>query len=137
VPDEKTPIILLVEDDPDMAFLFCRIFRRLLPGWDICHVSDGLEAIGRLKEGLHPTALITDLEMPKMDGFALIEWTRGDPEYRSIPIVAFSNPRIRMCLGVAGSWGLISLSSKPPALLMKPFAPSSRVLIKQIYKSRI
>jgi CheY-like chemotaxis protein len=89
-PMDNAPVLLFAEDDADIAFLICREFRRLLPAWEICHVPDGREATRRLERGLKPRLLVTDLNMPGMDGFALIEWVRRNEE-RHLSVFVLSN----------------------------------------------
>jgi CheY-like chemotaxis protein len=87
---DKAPVLLFAEDDADIAFLICREFRRLLPAWEIRHVADGHEAAQCMERGLEPRLLVTDLNMPGMDGFALIEWVRRNEE-RHLSIFVLSN----------------------------------------------
>jgi CheY-like chemotaxis protein len=87
----RPPLLLLAEDDPDIAFLVCREFQRLLPDWEICHVPDGKTASQRLKQNPLPNVLVTDLNMPNMDGFALIEWTRSEEALKLLPVFVLSN----------------------------------------------
>jgi CheY-like chemotaxis protein len=70
--DERTSVILLAEDDADTAFLMSRELRRVT-GCRIFLAREGREALKRLLQEPRPDILITDLKMPGMDGFDLIE----------------------------------------------------------------
>jgi len=78
-------MILLVEDDSNARALFVRILSRV--GYEVMESEDGAEAL-RLLE-MHPFELmITDLRMPKMDGFTLISHVRL--KWPHLPIVLVS-----------------------------------------------
>ena len=38
----------------------------------------------------YPGLVLLDLKMPKMDGFAVLEWLKGHPEHADVPIVVLS-----------------------------------------------
>jgi two-component system chemotaxis sensor kinase CheA len=55
-------------------------------GFDVCVAVDGMEALTLLRQqkfGL----VITDIEMPRMDGFALLEQMKGDRRLANVPVV--------------------------------------------------
>lgn len=55
-------------------------------GFDVVEAEDGARAIAALKSA--PADLvITDLNMPNMDGLSLIRALRADPSYRALPIL--------------------------------------------------
>jgi CheY-like chemotaxis protein len=87
--------ILLVEDNALLQALYERALRRLdAPGGPVElaleHAHDGVEALARLR-GSPPVGLVvTDLYMPVMDGFSLVEQLRSDPALAATPIVAIS-----------------------------------------------
>jgi CheY-like chemotaxis protein len=54
--------------------------------------SDGLEAL-QIVNAVRPDLIVTDVEMPKMDGFQLIDALLGRPETAAIPIVILSRKR--------------------------------------------
>ena len=86
--DEKTTSVLLIDDNPDDALLI----RRLLEGkkaYRVLHASDGWEGLSMARHQL-PDLIITDLTMPGIDGFGLVEELRLDPRTRDIPIVVVS-----------------------------------------------
>lgn len=67
-----TPLkLLLVEDDPDLL----RLFTLMVEGWDfpveLSTASNGFEGLVRIGE-LHPDMVVTDLNMPGMDGFQML-----------------------------------------------------------------
>jgi CheY-like chemotaxis protein/anti-sigma regulatory factor (Ser/Thr protein kinase) len=74
--------VLVVEDSPTQA----SEIRFLLEdaGFDVSLAADGIAALSSLREGL-PDLIVTDLQMPRMDGLALVESVRsGHP---SVPVV--------------------------------------------------
>jgi PAS domain S-box-containing protein len=79
--------LLVVDDDPQVVDLVCQ----LLEGepYEIMAAADGqeaLEVIGRRR----PEAILLDLLMPRMDGFALIEQLQQDPQSRQIPVIVLT-----------------------------------------------
>jgi two-component system, response regulator len=92
-------IILMVEDNPDDAQLVARQLEHSALKHELRVVPDGREAIDYLSRAtqhaggnsLHlPCLLIIDLKVPGVDGFALIEWVRKNPQTRQIPIIVYS-----------------------------------------------
>jgi DNA-binding response OmpR family regulator len=83
--------LLIVEDDADMAFFLMREVRKILPEWNVCHALDGQEAVSWLDRSPLPDFVITDLHMPRMDRFSLIEWTRREEMFHSLPIFVLSS----------------------------------------------
>jgi excisionase family DNA binding protein len=76
-PETLQPFkLLVVEDEPDLL----RLFRMVIDSWDLSLelsvASNGFEALVRLGES-HPDLLITDLNMPGMDGFRMIRSLRN------------------------------------------------------------
>ncbi len=91
--------ILVVEDDPNDQLLIERSFRNIGVKGPIHIVNDGAEAISyMIGEGkfadrsqyCYPTFIITDLKMPRVDGFGVLEFLKGNPEWAIIPTVVFS-----------------------------------------------
>jgi CheY-like chemotaxis protein len=92
--------ILLVDDDADFLTFVERAFRQNGVTGPIHQVHDGTEAIaymmgeGRFsdrKKYEYPTFVITDLKMPRADGFAVLQHLKGNPEWAIIPTVVFSS----------------------------------------------
>jgi CheY-like chemotaxis protein len=91
--------IMVVEDDPNDQVLIERAFRRIGVVDPIQIVCDGLEAIAYMMgEGkysdrekyAYPTFIMTDLKMPRGDGFAVLEFLKGNPQWKVIPTIVLS-----------------------------------------------
>ncbi|MDQ6967913.1 MAG: chemotaxis protein CheW, partial [Mariprofundaceae bacterium] len=87
--DDKTlrQKILFVEDAAFFRNLVMPIFDTL--GYEAWVAKDGLEACKILEESL-PDLILTDLEMPNMNGYELTDWVRAREEFDDIPIVALT-----------------------------------------------
>lgn len=105
VPAQPAQRAVLVVDDS--AVVRAKL-RKLLEssGYRVSVAADGLEAEEALaRERVH--LLITDLEMPRMDGFALIASVKGSLATETLPIIAITGHealqgRVRDCEGVYG-----------------------------------
>ncbi|PRY26995.1 two-component system chemotaxis response regulator CheY [Aliiruegeria haliotis] len=76
----------------------------------------GLEVLG----GISPDAIITDINMPRLDGFGFIEAVRQQPLHRATPILVLtteSAPELKARARAAGATGWI----------VKPFVPEKLV----------
>lgn len=82
-----TKKILLVEDTIE-ALYNLRDFLRM-EGFEIITATNGTDALLKLYS-YTPDLIITDLRMPRMDGFELIERVKNTAFLRSIPIIVFS-----------------------------------------------
>ena len=92
--------ILLVDDDRDFLGFVERAFRNNGVTSPIHAVYDGAEAIaymmgeGRFADRTtyeYPTFIMTDLKMPRADGFTVLEHLKGNPEWAIIPAVVFTS----------------------------------------------
>jgi CheY-like chemotaxis protein len=78
---------MVVEDEPELL----RLFTMVIAGWDlpvdVTPASDGFEALLRMGRQC-PNLLVTDLNMPGMDGFKMIESLRGvGPAYEDMEVI--------------------------------------------------
>ena len=85
-------------------------------GYRVVQGVDGLDAVDVLRTEA-PDAIITDINMPRLDGFGLIERVRADPRHRATPILVLtteSEPGLKARARAAGATGWI----------VKPFDPA-------------
>jgi CheY-like chemotaxis protein len=79
--------ILVVEDIPNILQLL--EFTLKFKGYPVITASNGQEALERIDHE-HPALVITDILMPKLDGFALVQKLRTDPRTNNVPIILLS-----------------------------------------------
>ncbi|HYF65639.1 MAG TPA: response regulator, partial [Herpetosiphonaceae bacterium] len=84
--DQPAPV-LVVDDDADAR----RIAREALEsqGYAVREAANGAAALARLAES-KPALIILDLMMPVMDGFEVLQWLDGHPDYQGIPVIVVS-----------------------------------------------
>jgi two-component system chemotaxis sensor kinase CheA len=76
--------VVLADDSPTTRALEQSILEGA--GYEVVACADGAEAWERLQAG-GADALVLDVEMPRMDGFALTEAVRASPRYSRLPVV--------------------------------------------------
>ena len=86
--DEKTTSVLLIDDNEDAALLIHRLLEAR-KNYRIYVAKDGWDGLTQARQ-LLPDLIVTDLMMPELDGFALVEELRLDPRTKDIPIVVVS-----------------------------------------------
>jgi len=95
----QKPAILIAEDDANDAFLLKRGLKKVGIENPVQIVENGERAIAYLrgdekyadrKAHPFPGVVITDLKMPKVDGFEVLKWLRSHPECSVIPVVVLS-----------------------------------------------
>ena len=86
--EEKTRRILLAEDSP----FFRGMIKNYLTsaGYEVEAVENGRQALSKLSSEKFDL-IITDLEMPEVDGFELIKEIKTNPDYKNIPIVVVTS----------------------------------------------
>ncbi|MDC4203595.1 MAG: ATP-binding protein [Candidatus Manganitrophus sp.] len=78
--------ILLADDNADMREYVKRI---LLQHWTVEAVEDGASALASARERT-PDLVLTDVMMPGMNGFELLQALRADPRTREVPVIMLS-----------------------------------------------
>ncbi|MCC6481577.1 MAG: response regulator [Sphingobium sp.] len=81
--------VLTVDDSASMrALLRSALSSR---GYQVSQAEDGVAALEWLADnGSHIDVIVTDINMPRMDGFGLIEALRGQSRFRDCPILVLS-----------------------------------------------
>ena len=121
------PRTVLVVDDTDYCADLLEIALAELPGIVVRVASTGKEALESLQRE-DVCALVTDVTMPRMDGFELLERIRADVRYLRLPVIVISgdsnpdSPARAYALGA-------------DAFFTKPYSPSAvrKTLEKLLY----
>jgi len=80
--------VLIVEDDPTLAEMYGTKFTA--EGFDVLHAGDGVEGLEMAKTK-KPDAILLDVMMPKMDGFATLKELKADKILKKIPVIMLTN----------------------------------------------
>src|SRR4029079_18313227 len=111
--------ILVVDDNADMR----EYLRQLLCDWTIEIATDGAVALEAARER-RPDLVITDVMMPRLDGFGLLRELRRDPRTDTVPVLMLS--------ARAGKEARVSgLSAGADDYIIKPF--SARELTARVH----
>jgi PAS domain S-box-containing protein len=82
--DEGSNVVLVIDDDPNARALLSRFLIR--EGFAVRTASDGASGL-KLARALHPRAILLDVMMPHMDGWAVLSELKSDPDLADIPVV--------------------------------------------------
>ena len=85
---ENIPLILVVDDSITVRRVTQRLLHR--EGFRVAMAADGLQALERLQEEI-PSVVLSDIEMPRMDGFDLARNIRGDTRLKGLPIIMITS----------------------------------------------
>ncbi|WP_440958152.1 response regulator [Oceanicaulis sp. LC35] len=90
---QYTPRLLLVEDDPQDAFIVQRYLSDLPYGGRVDRVDSLLNARAQLGQSTDIACVMVDLKLADGSGASLIEWMLSEPELSEIPVIVFSGDR--------------------------------------------
>jgi len=84
------PTILIIDDDAVQRGLLNAVFRK--QGLEVLQAANGQEGI-RLARSRQPDLIVSDVNLPEMDGFAVLDDLRKEPTTASIPfLMVTANP---------------------------------------------
>ena len=110
--------ILVVDDKPALSKLIVQFLSKT---FEIFIQDDGLNALAWLQSGNLPDLILTDIQMPNMDGFELIKRVKESGYFSDIPIMVLSSKE--------GSEDRIKcLRSGADDYLVKPFNPEELLI---------
>jgi chemosensory pili system protein ChpA (sensor histidine kinase/response regulator) len=84
----QIPLILVVDDSITVRRVTQRLLQR--EGYRVSMAADGLQALERLADE-KPTVVLSDIEMPRMDGFDLARNIRTDSRLKDLPIIMITS----------------------------------------------
>ena len=79
--------VLVVEDHHDTSFMLCRLLK--MEGYEVEHAIDGMVGYNTATSE-HPDLIVTDVQMPRMNGIEMIKRIREEDEFRQTPIIVMS-----------------------------------------------
>lgn len=107
---QRTPgRVLLVEDDALIREYLSEILR--LEGYDVLPAIDGLHALELLQTEATPDLVVTDLQMPRANGWVLAMELRREPRLAKLPLVVI--PGVHDSRSAGGFLGAAACFQKP------------------------
>ncbi len=82
--------ILLVEDSAPDAMLIRQALREAGVEGDVEVVTDGEQALARLRRGTPPDLMLLDLNLPRKDGREVLAELKEDPDLHTIPVIVLT-----------------------------------------------
>jgi len=100
--------VLLVDDKPFFRDMLAPVLAA--GGYHVITAESGHDALAQLAKGRHIDAVITDIDMPDMNGYALAHTISSDPRFASMPILALAAhaaPAIEQAATASGMCGVV------------------------------
>jgi DNA-binding response OmpR family regulator len=107
------PLIVVMDDDAGTRMLVTQVLKK--EGYDVKAAEDGVKGLELIRE-YKPDLVVSDVQMPHKDGFAVLDEVRNDPSLALTPVILLTSlqDRIHMRQG---------MTTGADDYLTKPFAP--------------
>jgi chemosensory pili system protein ChpA (sensor histidine kinase/response regulator) len=86
--ESRVPLVMVVDDSITMRKVTSRVLEN--HSLEVMTAQDGLDAVEKLHDRV-PDLMLLDIEMPRMDGYELLEHVRADARLRHVPIVMITS----------------------------------------------
>jgi DNA-binding response OmpR family regulator len=107
------PLIVVMDDDASTRVLVSAVLRK--EGYDVLAAEDGEQGLALIREH-KPDLVVSDVQMPNLDGFGVLEAVRNDEEITTTPIILLTSLQDRAHMRQGMTTGADDY-------LTKPFAP--------------
>ncbi len=88
--DSRLLKVMIVDDSPSVRHITSKLIKNA--GWEVVAAKDGLEAFEALQEAeTLPDIILTDVEMPRMDGYELLSSIRNQESLRELPVIMITS----------------------------------------------
>lgn len=108
--EQLTPLVLVVDDSITVRRVTQRMLQR--EGFRVVLAVDGLQALEKLGDEI-PAVVLSDIEMPRMDGFDLVRNIRADARLKHLPIVMITSRIAEKHRDLAKELGVNNYLGKP------------------------
>ena len=108
--EEVKQVALVVDDSLTMRKVLSRVLER--EGFEVMTANDGMDAVQKLQL-IMPDIILTDIEMPRMDGFEFSRHVRDNAKTSDIPLIVISSRTAEKHRNVAKELGVNAFLGKP------------------------
>ncbi len=106
----KKPLVLVVDDSVTLRTFAKRMLER--HQYKVMTAEDGIDALQRMESDT-PDLIVTDLDMPRMDGFEFAAALKQHEKYKRIPIMIVTSHSVETCKAKAQSFDIQDVFAKP------------------------
>lgn len=85
---QAMPVVMVVDDSLTVRKITSRLLHR--EGYEVVLAKDGVDALEQLID-VQPDVILSDIEMPRMDGFDLLRNIRGDERLKHLPVIMITS----------------------------------------------
>jgi CheY-like chemotaxis protein len=107
------PLIVVMDDDAGTRMLVSQVLKK--EGFDVMAAEDGAKGLELIRE-FKPDLVVSDVQMPHMDGFTVLDHVRNDPALATTPVILLTSLQDRTHMRQGMTTGADDY-------LTKPFAP--------------
>jgi chemosensory pili system protein ChpA (sensor histidine kinase/response regulator) len=107
---KQVPLVLVVDDSITVRRVTQRMLQR--EGYRVALAVDGIQGLERLREEM-PTVILSDIEMPRMDGFEFARSVRSNRLWKDLPIITISSRTAEKHREIAREIGVNHYLGKP------------------------
>ena len=107
------PLIIAMDDDAGTVMLVSQVLKK--EGYDVMTAPDGAKGLELIRE-YKPDLVVSDVQMPELDGFAVLELMRSEEDLATIPVILLTSLQDR-------SYMRQGMTTGADDYLTKPFAP--------------
>ena len=102
--------VLMADDNPEMRLLLTNVLQQ--QGHMVIEASDGDDLLFWAKEE-RPDVILLDIQMPKMDGFKVLEKQKADDSLKDVPVIIISASQRKEDMALAHELGAHGFIPKP------------------------
>ena len=86
--ESRQPVVMVIDDSITMRKVTSRVLEN--HSLEVMTVQDGVDAIEKMHDRV-PDLMLLDIEMPRMDGYELLQHVRADARLRHVPVVMITS----------------------------------------------
>ena len=81
---------MIVDDSPSVRHITSKLIKNA--GWEVVLAKDGIEALETLQAAeILPDVVLTDVEMPRMDGYELLATLKNNESLQQLPVIMITS----------------------------------------------
>ncbi|NJR70311.1 MAG: response regulator, partial [Synechococcales cyanobacterium CRU_2_2] len=104
-------VVLVIDDSVHVRRYLTLTLERA--GYEVVPAKDGREGVDKLLGGLRVAAVLCDVEMPRLDGYGVLDEIKGRPEFAKLPITMLTSRNSDKHRKLALKLGASAYFSKP------------------------